>query len=237
MHVEKDNDISNRNLYESEDAVHFYEKEGFVDNEEEIILNVLALKSVRILDLGCGTGRTTKALYDLGFTNILGADYSLNMVKLAKEKYPAIRFTQEDATSLSFSDESFDVVLFLYQGIDCIESDKERLAAYHEIFRILRPGGIFLHSAHNSFWLNKRFRTTWIPFLKSLITGKVFSSHYRSVPHAYGNETLAFRSMHHVKKELLQSGFVYIKSFPSRKGSIPLFQPYRHYLAKKPGDQ
>lgn len=230
----KDEIDVNRKLYESEEAANYYAQEGFVDREAEILFCILENNTDRILDLGCGAGRSTKAIYDLGFRKILGVDYSSSMIALARHRYPDLRFEQGDACALNFSDNSFDIVLFLYQGIDCIESDEKRAAAYKEIFRIIKPGGTFVHSAHNIFWLNTKIRTTWIPLLRDVFSRKAFTGSYRTLPHGYGEETLSFRKRDFVVYELRCAGFNNIRTVKSRNCIMPIFQPYWHYIAKKP---
>ena len=46
----------------------------------------------KILDIGCGYGRILKELYDNGYTNLLGIDFSSEMIKLANSLYPYINF-------------------------------------------------------------------------------------------------------------------------------------------------
>lgn len=224
---------ANRKLYESEAATEFYAQEGFVDREAEILAEVLSDPNDRILDLGCGTGRSTKAIFDLGYRNLVGVDYSAGMIEQAKKRYPNMSFEQGDACGLNFPDRSFDLVFFLTQGIDCIESNEKRATAYSEIFRVLKPGGAFLHSAHNIFWLNRAVRTTWLPLITNVLTGKVVHGIHRTLRHAYGDETLAFRRIGQVRKELQQAGFMAVKPIPSRDGALPIFHPYWHFLAHK----
>ncbi|CUX25521.1 hypothetical protein BN3590_00439 [Clostridium sp. C105KSO15] len=65
--------------FESKNEFLFYMKSiediGLWNSEKVIFLKYLK-KDDNILDLGCGIGRTTFNLYNLGFTNIIGIDYS-----------------------------------------------------------------------------------------------------------------------------------------------------------------
>lgn len=49
------------------------------------ILSTLQLKTSLVLDIGCGTGRSTRYLRDLGY-NPIGIDINYTLLKLAKEK-------------------------------------------------------------------------------------------------------------------------------------------------------
>ena len=71
-------------------------------------------------------------------------DYSPDMMERAKRQagkrgLKNVRFIQGDVGKLPFEDNSFDLVMSL-NGFHAFP-DKE--AAYSEIFRILKPGGIF----------------------------------------------------------------------------------------------
>src|SRR5688572_21167551 len=65
----------------------------------------------RILDLGCGAGRTTFGLYDEGYRNLLGVDFSPGMIRQARmhseRRRQRIRFRVGDACRLPFRARSF----------------------------------------------------------------------------------------------------------------------------------
>jgi len=107
----------------------------------------------KILDIGCGTGRTTFGLYDLGYHHITGVDLSDKMIAAAKKiahgKDVEISFMAENACSLSFDAESFDAVLFSANGIMTIPSKEMRQKAFNEIHRVLKPGGMFIFTTHD----------------------------------------------------------------------------------------
>jgi len=60
------------------------------------------------------------------------------MIKKAREILPHSTFIAGDACALSFKNESFDCVLFSFNGIDYIFPESERLRALKEINRILK---------------------------------------------------------------------------------------------------
>ena len=102
----------------------------------------------RVLDLGCGGGRTSPWLHALA-ANYVGVDYAAKMIEICRARYPELTFIQGDATSLAvFDDASVDFVLFAYNGIDTMSHPK-RLLVLAEMRRILRSDGWFAFSSHS----------------------------------------------------------------------------------------
>ncbi|MEM6722896.1 MAG: class I SAM-dependent methyltransferase [Bacteroidota bacterium] len=106
-----------------------------------------------LLDLGCGTGRTTFGLYELGFRNLQAIDLTPEMIESAlsiqKQKGTNIAFALGDATQLSAPDDEFDAVLFSFNGLMSIPGQANRDQALWEIKRVLKPNGIFLFTTHD----------------------------------------------------------------------------------------
>jgi ubiquinone/menaquinone biosynthesis C-methylase UbiE len=76
------------------------------------------------LDFGCGTGRSTRFLKDLGF-NASGIDISRSMIKLAKNVDPGGSYRLVDDGDVSaFETSSFDLVLsaFAFDNIPMLPS-------------------------------------------------------------------------------------------------------------------
>ena len=102
----------------------------------------------RLLDLGCGIGRATRPLKDLGH-HVVGVDFSSELVEKARKLHPDIEFNVGDVCALEFEDESFDHVLFSLNGLDRLYPMQKRMDALSEIHRVLRPGGTFIYSSHD----------------------------------------------------------------------------------------
>jgi len=107
-----------------------------------------AFAGKRVLDLGCGAGRT--AVYLSRWTDRYTAvDYSAGMLERARAWLPGVRFLECDARDMSaFGDGEFDVVFFLNNGFDSLDHEG-RLRALAEIRRVLVPGGLYFFSSHN----------------------------------------------------------------------------------------
>lgn len=109
----------------------------------------------RILDLGCGAGRTTLALHDDGYRKILGADLSPAMIRQArshaKRRGLRIPFRVADACALPFPARSFEGCLFSFNGLMTIPRLCLRVAALRQVRRVLVPGGRFVFTTHERF--------------------------------------------------------------------------------------
>lgn len=104
----------------------------------------------KILDIGCGYGRILKELYDNGYTNLLGIDFSSEMIKLANSLYPYINFNITNGDKLNYEDNSIDSII-LFAVLTCIYDNNSQLNLINEIYRVLKKDGIIYI---NDFLLN-----------------------------------------------------------------------------------
>jgi SAM-dependent methyltransferase len=98
-----------------------------------------------ILDYGCGQGRLTQELIELGYINVLGLDSSAEMIRIARERVPDAGFAETDGEHLPCGDSSIDAVL-LFAVLTCIPADEAQKNLLREFKRVLRPGGLLLIS-------------------------------------------------------------------------------------------
>lgn len=86
---------------------------GVYDTLVEIIKsNIVVEKNTSLLEVGCSSGYYNEVLrlrgIDLSYT---GCDFSEAFIEFAKKLYPHCSFHLEDATKLSYKDNSFDIVV------------------------------------------------------------------------------------------------------------------------------
>ncbi len=146
-------DAVNRRAYSSRRALRAYARDGDLCLAERQILEKLrpSLTGRRLLDIGVGGGRTTGFLLSLS-QDYVAIDYSEALVDATRRRFGVDSIYCCDAREMHlFSNESFDFVLFSFNGIDYVPHDG-RLQALSEIRRVLRPGGLFLFSSHNRNW-------------------------------------------------------------------------------------
>lgn len=104
----------------------------------------------KILDVGCGYGRTLDELYHTGYRNLIGIDFSEGMVDRGKKQFPYLDLRVKETDKIDLSDSSIDAVI-LFAVLTCICTNTEQIRLLQEIQRVLKPGGILYV---NDFLLN-----------------------------------------------------------------------------------
>ncbi len=111
---------------------------------ESEILGQLVTSESDVLDVGTGaTGRSAKLIRSFGARNVVSIE--INPVAAlefaASGEQAGIELGIADLAALPFADESFDVVLVAFHGMDYILESETRATAIAEAARVLRPGG------------------------------------------------------------------------------------------------
>ena len=94
-----------------------------------------------VADIGCGTGRVTAHLENLGLS-AFGIDLSPQMIADARKRYPELRFEVGSMLSLDLPDGTLGGVLAWYSTIHL--PDQELPGVFAEFRRVLAPGGYLL---------------------------------------------------------------------------------------------
>jgi ubiquinone/menaquinone biosynthesis C-methylase UbiE len=99
----------------------------------------------RMLDIGCGTGRMTRAFADI-FSEAYGVDFSEEMIhggtKLNKDKVNLALYVNNGRDLKLFKNEFFDFC-FSYTVFQHIAEIDILVSYINEIARVLKPGGLF----------------------------------------------------------------------------------------------
>lgn len=140
---------TNLQVYDAPHVVSYYASLNYLTPCERLLFDCYIKPGSDILDLGVGGGRTTAYLAGRS-SHYVGADYAPAMVQACQAKFPTLPFKVADGADLSaFREESFDAVVFAFNGIDFVLPSAARRACLGHICRILKPGGVLIFSSHN----------------------------------------------------------------------------------------
>ncbi len=130
-----------------------YNRDRALHEAERFLFQSYLKEGMAILDIGVGAGRTTPYLSGIA-ARYVGVDYSVAMVEKCRSKFPTLSFLCMDAADMAvFPDDSFDAVVFSFNGIDCLPDDMVRAKCLSECSRVLASGGVFIVSSHNARYL------------------------------------------------------------------------------------
>lgn len=99
-------------------------------------------ENAKILDLCTGTGDVAfylKQKYKQA--TVIGADFSKEMLNIARKKHLGIDFVYADCLNLPYNDNTFDLVTISFG----LRNTENYTLALKEIHRVLKPNGIFVH--------------------------------------------------------------------------------------------
>ncbi|MEN6617960.1 MAG: bifunctional demethylmenaquinone methyltransferase/2-methoxy-6-polyprenyl-1,4-benzoquinol methylase UbiE [Rikenellaceae bacterium] len=198
----------------------------------KLVKFVKSKSSGRVLDLACGTGDLTIALYKAGF-EVVGADIADKMLDVAKAKssrlvsgktLPPV-YLLASAEMIPLPDRSFDSVTIAF-GIRNFENRGQSLL---EIMRILNYDGFLsileFATPKNILWrgLFNLYFLNILPLIGRLISKNVNAYNY--LP----NSVKSFPQYEEFCKELLEIGYTQVK-YRSLTGGVAVL-----YTAKKAG--
>ena len=100
-------------------------------------LRLLLPAEAIVLDVACGTGDLTQAIFENTGAQVIGIDFCRPMLEHALTKYRTLSFVEGDALRLPFADEMFDAVTIGF-GLRNLSSVRMGLG---ELRRVLKRGG------------------------------------------------------------------------------------------------
>jgi len=123
----------------------------------------------KILDIGCGFGKTVFELEKLGYRNLFGIDINPSGIFHAKTKNKEfgkdLHFKIGDAKNLNFSDNTFDFII-AQAFWTTITNVKERLEIAKEINRVLKMGGVIYIADFVRTWNHAHYRKVYLRGVK-----------------------------------------------------------------------
>lgn len=138
---------------------------GLWNSEKDLVLNYFKNIDGKVLDMGCGVGRTSFGLEMLGFNNIVAIDLSNEMINQAKcyGNYlnSKVLFEEGNCCCINYGDNTFDYALFSFNGLMQIPKSINRLLALKELFRVLKSGGFLIFTTHDRNFGSNAYLDQW----------------------------------------------------------------------------
>lgn len=185
----------------------------------------------KVLDVACGTGDLAIAFAASPAQEIVGVDFTPEMLARAVPKRDAlglpesrVRFQAGDAQALAFSDASFDVVSIAF-GIRNVADPARALS---EFARVLRPGGRLIILEFDRprrglmRWFNDLYCGWIMPRTATLISGDK-SGAYKYLPKSVG----AFMDRGDLCRAIQHSGFSDVTASPMSMGICVCYRAIR----------
>ncbi|MDQ3022117.1 MAG: class I SAM-dependent methyltransferase [Bacteroidota bacterium] len=163
---------------------------------KDLIERISSRKFSSVLELACGTGRVTQYLIvSQPDAKIIATDVNPDMLEIAKKKVTGknIEWKQADMQEIPFDDSSFDLIICQY-GVMFVP---DKVKAYKEVYRVLKPGGVFLFNT----W--EKLESNEVVYTAEQIVNSFFKENpvgFYKIPFSYFDEE-------DIRKELEEGGF------------------------------
>jgi SAM-dependent methyltransferase len=137
---------------------------GLWTSERILVERFLTDRTAPLVEAGCGAGRVTIGLWQLGYRNLTAFDFAEELVDQARSLAiergadAASTFVHADATNLSassnpaFGEQKFRGALFMFNGLMQIPGRENRRLALRELNRICAPGAPLMFTTHDRDW-------------------------------------------------------------------------------------
>lgn len=158
---------------------------------------VMLFKPKYVLELAAGTGVATKALSNISADlSLIATDLNQDMLDQAKLKCSSenVVWQQADALDLPFADNVFDLVMCQF-GVMFFP---DKIKAYREVLRVLKPGGKFIFSV----WDNLNHNT-----LAKTVTQALAFLYPNNPPSFLARVPYAYAKKERISEDLIKAGF------------------------------
>lgn len=135
---------------------------------EQTLIDKYFKKSGSILDVGCGAGRVSLGLAELGYKTILGIDISAAMIEAANLRLDSFNRSNFKRPIFLCRDictykpkMKFQYCIFSYNGLWCIQGSNNRKQALRNILHLLSDNGLFIFTSHIDYRKDLKYRSFW----------------------------------------------------------------------------
>ena len=166
-----------------------------------------------VLDIACGTGALSWAIWKRTSLSVTGLDLSPGMLLEARKhspiqpSKPLPEFIEGTAEALPFAEASFEAISIAFG----IRNVADRQTALQEMLRVLKPGSRLLvlefATPRNRLWrwLFRAYFSCMLPLLGRLVSGNKHAYHYLT------QSVLHFPQYEAFCRELEATGFINVK--------------------------
>jgi SAM-dependent methyltransferase len=169
----------------------------FEDYAEDLAERVANERPAAVLELACGTGVVTARLAaKLPNSRLVATDLSGDMLRVAQRNVAndsRIEWSTVDAHAIPYEAGEFDAIVCQF-GVMFFD---DKVQAFREAYRVLRPGGVF----HFSVWN----RIEESP--AALVTKDVLTRLFPDNPPTFFNVPHGYSEPHQIERDLTEAGF------------------------------
>jgi SAM-dependent methyltransferase len=142
----------NVSIYSLKGIAPYYAREPLFPPEIQILIKHKAEFEAKIvLDIGVGTGRTSKYIAPY-CKRYIGIELNQDMLDLFSEKLPQIELVHCDMREFyKLNKDKFDFVFGPYSAFDSL-NHADRVKMFHDIHGMMQPNGMFVFATHNLNW-------------------------------------------------------------------------------------
>jgi ubiquinone/menaquinone biosynthesis C-methylase UbiE len=123
----------------------FYSSQKNYKAETERIRTIIKKRKLArgrdMLDAACGTGNHIK--YFKKYFNVTGLDINPEMLKIARQKYPDVKFIRDDMRTFRIN-KQFDIIVCLFSSIGHLKTYANLEKAVRNFSKHLKPGGVVI---------------------------------------------------------------------------------------------